>query len=99
MAFFAVFLDVLYRSTCVFCRVLSIFLEVILEKLWSARVFFAVFFRCSVQGSNKAFLQGSVDIPSAGAWKNCGMCPWFLLAVGEKADLSKNIARCGDMCQ
>ena len=27
--------------------------------------------------SNKAFLQGSVDIPSAGAWKNRGMCPCF----------------------
>ena len=62
--------------------------------------FFAVFFRCSVQGSNKAFLQGSVDIPSAGAWKNRGMCPcFFWLPVGEKADLSKNIARCGHMCQ
>ena len=37
------FLDALYRSTCVFCRVPWIFLEVSLEKLWSVRVFF-----CSV---------------------------------------------------
>ena len=28
-----------------------------------------------------------------------GMCRCFLLAVGEKADLSKNIAMCGNMCQ
>ncbi len=41
--FLQLFFDALYRSTCVFCRVLSIFLEVILEKLWSVRVFF-----CSV---------------------------------------------------
>ena len=41
--FLRFFLDALYRSTCVFCRVLSMFLEVILEKLWSVRVFF-----CSV---------------------------------------------------
>ena len=54
-------------------------------------MFFAVFFRCSVQGSNKACLQGSLDIPSRGAWKNRGVCRCFLLAVGEKADLSKTL--------
>ena len=61
--------------------------------------FFVVFLRRSVQGSNRTFLQGSLDIPSRGAWKNRGMCRCFLLAVGEKADLSIHIAMCGSMCQ
>ena len=40
---------------------------------------FAGVFRYSSSWSleSKAFLQGSVDIPSAGAWKNRGMCPCF----------------------
>ena len=46
-----------------FAGCLGYSLEVSLEKLWSVRVFFAVFLRCSVRGSNKAFLQGLVDIP------------------------------------
>ena len=58
-----------------------------------------MFLRRFVQGGNRAFLQGSLDIPSRGAWKNRGMCRCFLLAVGEKADLSKNIAMCGSVCQ
>ena len=52
-------------------------------------------------GGNRAFLQGSLDIPSRGAVEpgKIVVCAGvFLLAVGEKADLSKNIAMCGNMC-
>ena len=33
---------------------------------------------CWSLGSNKVCLQGPLDIPSAGAWQNCGMCWCFV---------------------
>ena len=53
-----------------------------------------MFFRHSVQGSSRGFLQGSLDM---GKILVCAGV--FLLAVGGKADLSRSIAMCGNMCQ
>ena len=49
--------------------------------------FFAVFFRCSVQGSNKAFLQGSLDILSAGGKQGifAGFCRYSFSWSLEKS--------------
>ena len=65
-------------------------------KLWSVRVYWgATRLLCWSLDSNKVCLQGLLDIPSAGAWKNCGLCGWgfetnpglrscFLLPGGDK---------------
>ena len=81
--FFFMFLDALYRSTCVFCRVLWIFLEVSLEKLWSVRVFF-----CSVPemlrtGEQHGFFAGSCRYSWEGFETNPGL-GWCFLLPGSR---------------
>ena len=81
--FFFMFLDALYRSTCVFCRVLWIFLEVSLEKLWSVRVFF-----CSVPemlrtGEQHGYFAGSCRYSWEGFETNPGLGWCFLLPASR----------------
>ena len=80
---FFMFLDALYRSTCVFCRVLWIFLEVSLEKLWSVRVFFCSVLEMLCTGEQQGFFAGTCRYSWEGLETHPGLGWCFLLPGGR----------------
>ena len=59
------------------------------------------FLQCSLDDlyrSTRAFLQGSFDIPSRGAWKNRGMCRCFFNWLLVKKLISQKTLLCVVIC-